>query len=98
MAFALVYVFVILLELMLSSNQQSIDDKEYYLDLPDGHNRLKVCDNVIVNDIPGRKAAVLKAGQDYLEFMKNTSRTGIEPFFGLWKWVSYPHNNLLSFQ
>lgn len=44
--------------------------------------RLSVCDNMIVNDMPGTKQAVLAAGRLYAESMRNFSRDSLEAFAG----------------
>jgi hypothetical protein len=69
-----------LLVLVYPSDGQAV----YELTLPP--KKLKVCDNIIVNDIEGGAAAVLEAGKLYLESIHNNTVSPIAPFQGAWKW------------
>lgn len=71
----------------LAHESLSSPGDKYILTLP--AKRLKVCDNMIVNDIPGGPAAVLEAGRLYLESMHNLTITPLEAFKGAWKCQSF---------
>lgn len=79
--------FVLLL-LLLIINHVNAEDETHDLkyELLVHNRRMKVCDNIIVNDIPGGKDAVIDAGKRYLESMHNQTIKPIEPFGGAWKW------------
>lgn len=57
-----------------------------YEDPETPQRKMKVCNNMIVNDIPGNITAVLNAGKLYVESMKNFSVKELDPFKGAWKW------------
>lgn len=55
------------------------------LTLPNG-KKLKVCNNYIVDNIPGRNETVLAYGKLYLEFMHNKTVKPLERFQDKWKY------------
>jgi hypothetical protein len=72
------YLIVILFLIDWISTLTSIDFGSHVLKLPP--KKMKVCDNIIVDDIPGKNETVMKAGQLYLEGIANNSQ--IKPFGG----------------
>jgi hypothetical protein len=62
----LTYVLFLLIQLLTNQihAEEEVHDLKYELLV---HNRrMKVCDNIIVNDIPGGKDAVIEAGKYYI--------------------------------
>lgn len=83
-----------------------LSENDDLLTLPDG-KKMKVCDNMIVDDIPGKKDAVLAAARKYVEQIHNNTIRPIDQFDGHWKWevfrvmgdsmIEPPCNNLHVF-
>ena len=85
-----IFLLILILILVLVSVKGDVNviegGKSYLLELPP--RRMKVCDNVIVKDIPGGAEAVLAAGKNYVQWMHNHTAgiITLEPFGGAWKW------------
>jgi len=86
-----ILIFFILLQLISSSSSSSSSSESTYpIELILPHNKImRVCNNNIVNDIPGTFTTVLTDGLLYNESMYNVSRDGLEDFKGAWKWEMF---------